>query len=241
MRKLFLLLLVLPLLAFAQDNESFLLNISEITVKHGHNAQFMEGVKTWKKCYQDNKGDEPWNMWRRVQGEGTVYALTSRMANWAEMDKEGDDASKACRIHVVNLIMPHVSSVNYNIARYLPKVSTMNSSDENTLVWVWDVKTSNSRDFMEVVREISGAIQKAEGNKRGAWYSMEGGGPDAPNYFVAVPFKNFASMDIDREGVWEIYEKQNGKTKTDALRKKMNASISSDWSYMYSLIKDLSF
>ncbi|GAA4281238.1 hypothetical protein [Gaetbulibacter aestuarii] len=240
MRKLFLLLLVLPLVAFAQEDESFLLNISEITVKHGHNAQFMEGVKTWKKCYKDNKGDEPWNMWRRVQGEGTVYALTSRMANWAEMDEDGDEASKACRMQVVNLIMPHVKSVNYNIARYMPKISSMGSND-NTVVWVWNVQTSNSRDFMAVVNEIAASLQKAEGTKRGAWYGLQGGGPDAADYFVAVPFKNFAGMDVDRDGVWNVYEKQNGKSKTDALRSKMNASISNEWTYIYSLDKEMSF
>lgn len=241
MRKLFLLLLVLPLIGFAQDNESFMLNITEITVKNGHNAQFVEGVKTWKKCYKDNKGEDPWNMWRRVQGEGTVYALTSRMANWAEMDEDGDEAGRACRMQVVNLIMPHVKSVNYNIARFMPKISATNSMDDATVVWVWNVQASNSRDFMDVVNEIASALKKADGDRRGTWYSVQGGGTEAADYFVAVPYKNFAEMDVDRDGVWTIYEKQNGKSKTDALRNKMNGSISNEWSYLYSLSKDMSF
>jgi hypothetical protein len=52
MRKLLYALLLLPFLVVAQGNESLLLNLSEITVKHGHDAQFVEGVKSWKKCYQ---------------------------------------------------------------------------------------------------------------------------------------------------------------------------------------------
>ncbi|MFH4967592.1 hypothetical protein V8G61_05230 [Gaetbulibacter sp. M240] len=240
MRKLFLFLLLLPLIAVSQDDESYLLNITEITVKQGHNAQFMEGVKTWKKCYKDNKGENPWNMWSRVQGEGSVYALTSRMANWAEMDEGADEAAKACRMHVVNLIMPNVKSANFNIASNLPKVSTT-MSDDNTVVWVWNVKAKKPRDFMAVVNEISSSLQKAEGNKRGTWYSMQGGGPDAADFFVAVPFKNFAGMDVDRDGVWEIYEKQNGKSKTEALREKMSGAIESEWTYIYSLNKDMSF
>ena len=87
MRKLFLFLFLLPLIAVSQDDESYLLRLTEITVKHGHNAQFVQGVKTWKKCYKDNKGENPWNMWSRLQGEGSVYAFTGRMANWAEMDE----------------------------------------------------------------------------------------------------------------------------------------------------------
>ena len=179
MRKLFLFLLLLPLIAVSQDDESYLLRITEITVKHGHNAQFAQGVKTWKKCYKDNKGENAWNMWSRVQGEGSVYALTGRMANWAEMDESTDEAAKACRMHVVNLIMPNVKSVNFNIARNLPKVSTT-MSDDNTVVWVWNVKAKKPRDFMAVVNEISASLQKAEGNKRGTWYSMQGGGVQFP-------------------------------------------------------------
>ena len=94
MRKLLYLLLILPMIAVSQENESFLLNLSEITVKPGHDAQFLEGVKSWKKCYVDSEGKDKWNMWRRVQGKGSVYTLTSTMANWAEMDDESNNFKK---------------------------------------------------------------------------------------------------------------------------------------------------
>ena len=68
MKKLFYLLLLCPILMLSQENESFLLNLSEITLKPGHEAQFIEGVKAYKKCYNDNEGKENWNMWRRMQG-----------------------------------------------------------------------------------------------------------------------------------------------------------------------------
>tara|TARA_R110000868_G_scaffold1389_7_gene10720 strand:+ start:17115 stop:17837 length:723 start_codon:yes stop_codon:yes gene_type:complete len=240
MRKLFFALLLLPFLAVSQGNESFLLNLSEITVKHGHDAQFVEGVKAWKKCYVDNEGKDKWNMWRRVQGEGSVYTLTSTMAKWAEMDDDGDAAGKECRIKVVNLIIPHVKSVNYNIARSMPEVSRSTGMPEDTkLVWVYNVKTSNSTSFTEAVAEMSSTIKKTEGDSRGTWYNIQGG--EGADYFIGIPFKNFAELDIDRDGVWKVYEKANGKAKTDALRAKFRASVSSDWSYLYSLNEELSF
>ncbi len=239
MRKLLFALLLLPFLAVSQGTESFLLNLSEITVKHGHDAQFIEGVKAWKKCYVDNEGKDKWNMWHRVQGEGSVYTLTSTMAKWAEMDDDSDAAGKECRINVVNLIMPHVKSVNYNIARSMPEVSRSAGMPEDTkLVWVYNAKTSNSTSFKETVAEISAATKKAEGDSRGTWYNVQGG--EGADYFIAVPFKNFADLDVDRDGVWKIYEKTNGKAKTDALRAKMRGSVSSDWSYIYTLNKELS-
>ena len=241
MRKLFYALLLLPFFAVSQGNEAFLLNLTEVTVKQGHDAQFVEGVKSWKKCYKDNDGKDPWNMWKRVQGEGSVYTLTSRMAKWAEMDEDGDSAGKECRMTAVNFIMPHVKSMHRNIARSMPDVSRKASSQDSKLVWVYNAKTSNSNDFNDVVKELTSAIKKAEGDSRGTWYSLQGGAPEVADYFVAIPYKNFAELDIDRDGVWKVYEKANGKAKTDALRAKMRASISSDWSYIYSLNEELSF
>jgi hypothetical protein len=239
MRKLLYLLLLLPFVVVSQGNESFLLNLTEIHVKQGHEAQFIEGVKTWKKCYQDNEGKDKWNMWRRVQGEGSVYTLTSSMAKWAEMDDDNDIAGKECRIKVVNLIRPHIKSTNYSIARSMPEVSRTTPMPEDTkLVWVYNVKTSNSDSFREAVKEMSAAMKKAEGDSRATWYNVQGG--QGADYFVAVPYKNFADLDVDRDGVWKIYEKANGKAKADALRAKFRASVSSDWSYMYTLNEELS-
>ena len=46
MKKLLYLMVLLPLLVVSQENDSFLLTLSEITVKPGHDAQFIEGVKS---------------------------------------------------------------------------------------------------------------------------------------------------------------------------------------------------
>jgi hypothetical protein len=241
MKKLVYLMLLLPFLIVAQGNDSFLLNMTEITVKQGHESQFVEGVKAYKKCYQDNGGTDTWNMWRRVQGEGAVYTFTSRMANWAEMDDKGDAAGKECRINVVNLITPHVKSLNYNIARSMPDLSRKAAAAADTkLVYVYSVKTNNGNQFRDAVAELLTAIRKVEGDSRGTWYDVQGGGPDAPDYFVSIPFKNFADMDVDRDGVWQAYEKANGKVKADALGAKFRSATTNSWSYMYTLNEELS-
>jgi len=241
MRKLLFLILLLPVMALSQSNESILLGMTELNVKHGHNEQFVAGVKAYQKCYMDNGGTNKWNMWHRVQGEGNVYVLTSTMANWAEMDDNNDDAAKKCWINVVNLVRPHLKSVGYNIARSMPALSrTTPMPETTTLVWVYSAKTTNGNAFREGIRELSAAMKNAEGSLRGTWYNVQGGGPDTADYFIGVPYDNFAALDEDRDGVWTIYEKANGKAKTDALRAKFRAAVSSDWSYMYTLNKELS-
>ncbi|GAA4976780.1 hypothetical protein GCM10023315_29550 [Algibacter aquimarinus] len=241
MKKLLYLILLLPLVVFSQENERFLLNMSEITVKRGHEVQFIEGVKSWKECYLENEGEDKWNIWRRVQGEGTVYTMTSRMAKWAEMDESGDEAGKACRTLVQNFILPHVESVHYNVASSIPEISTKTPMSEDTeLVNVYNFKISNSTTFREVVDALTSEMKKSKEGNRATWYAVVGGAPEVADFFVAVPFKNFAELDIERDGVWKVYADAKGKDKAAAIRDKFRASLESDWSYMYTLNKELS-
>lgn len=240
MKKLLFLVVLLPVMALSQSNESILLNMTEITVKQGHNEEFLQGMKAYRKCYSDNGGTYESNLWRRVQGEGSVYVLTSTMANWAEMDEGQSDVGSKCWDNILNFVRPHVKSVGRNIARSMPALSSTTPMPESTtVVYVYNVKVSNGIAFRETIAELTAAIKKAEGDTRATWYDVQGGDPSMADYFVAVPNDNFAAMDVDRDGPWTIYEKANGKAKTDALRAKRNASVSKDWSYMYRLI-DLS-
>ena len=239
MKKLLFLMLLIPFLAQSQNDGSKLLNMSEITVKYGHESEFIEGVKLWKKCYLENKGTDKFNVWRRVQGEGVVYVLTGMMDNWAEMDKE-DAPGKVCRKTITDLIMPHVENVNYNISRTMPEVSRTTPAEGTKLVSVSFFRVENSTVFNDVIKETSATMKLAEGSIRGTWYSFVGGGPDSPNYMVSIPYKNFGDLDVTRDGVWKIYEDKHGKEKTDELRAIFRASLKNFWSYLYSLNEELS-
>jgi len=239
MRKLLTLVLLLPIMAISQ-NESFLLNMTEITVKQGHNEEFLQGMRAYRKCYTDNGGNYDSNLWRRVQGDGTFYVLTSTMQNWAEMDEGPSDARNKCWSNILNHVRPHIQNVGRNIARSMPDLSRSSAMPETTtVVWVYNVIADDGNSFTDAVKELVGALKKAEGDTRGTWYSMQGGAPGTPDFFVALPNDNFASLDVERDGVWKVYEKANGKSKTDALRAKFRAAVSKDWSYMFRLI-DLS-
>jgi len=222
----------------AQNNESILLTVSEITVKQGHNAQFIEGVKKWKECYLENNGKERWSIWRRVQGEGTVYVMTGVMANWAEMDKE-DPANKECYTTVLNFIMPHIEKVNYNIARSMPDLSKTMPEDTK-LVWVTFYKVNDGIVFREIIGAVGNAIKAKEGSFRGIWYNYMGGASDAADYMVSTPFSGFAQMDIARDGVMKIYENAEGKKKTDEMHAKWRVAVEDSWSYIYTLNTELS-
>ncbi|MDP3463634.1 MAG: hypothetical protein Q8S18_12655 [Bacteroidales bacterium] len=218
--------------------KGFILSITEFTIKSGHDVQFREGVKAWKKCYIENKGEWTWNIWKRMNGEGNAYILTSRMANWAEMDESNDDG-KNCQDLVRELINPNIESSENNFARFEPEYSKAYPNSDQVL-WVTSWQVNNSTKFTEIVKEISDATKQAEGSSRGYWYSYMGGGKDAADFFVASPFANFAALDVEKESVWTIYEKAKGKEKRDQVQAEFRETIKESWSYLLKRDADLS-
>lgn len=234
------LLLLLPFTILAQENDSYILSMSEITVKQGHNDAFVQGVKAWKECYTENEGENQWNVWHRMQGEGNVYVLTSAMANWAEFDDESaDTAGKNCRNIVLNLIMPHIESTKYNVSRSIPDWSSSMPEDTG-LVWVTFFEVQNYTAFRNTVNAIRDALKQSNDERPGIWYASMGGDRHSADYFVSNPFSKFADLDKEVDGIWKVYENIHGKKKTDELRSTFRNSVVDIWSYIYTLKKELS-
>jgi hypothetical protein len=239
MKKLSLLLFIVPFILMGQDDSSNIINLTHIEVKIGHEAQFAEGAKMYNKCYSDNDGEGKWNFWRQVQGTNTVYAVTDMMESWAEMDDENDEARNKCRSLFPNFILPHIEEMNYMITETMPDISN-DSTEPKDKVWVTYFRVKNSSDFMSVIKAISGEIKKAEGDERAYWYSVAGGSATSADYMVVWPFDKYADLDKDMEGVWKIYENAHGKKKTEAIRTKFRNSVDNSWSYMYDKSDDMS-
>lgn len=230
------LLLMVPMILQSQEQENFIMNLTEFTIKYGHDGNFTEGVKKWNKCYKDNNGTETWNVWHRIQGKGNVYVLSGNMANWAEMDKE-DAAGKACRAVGLEYITPHIESTEFNMARPMPEISRKAPLGDMSIVWVTNFKVKDDAAFNEVIKDVTSTMNSKEGENRSYWYSVIGG--EGSDYFVSTPFKDFAALDVNSDGVWKVYESVHGKSKTKETRAKLRASVDKIWDYTYSLAKDI--
>jgi hypothetical protein len=239
MKKLSLLLLIVPFFLLGQDDSSNITNLTHIQVKIGHEAQFVEGVKMYNKCYSENDGDGKWNFWKQVQGTNTVYAVTDMMENWAEMDDDNDEAGNKCRNVFPNFILPHMKETNYMITKSIPEISN-DSTEPKDKVWVTYFRVKNTADFMSVIKAISGEIKKVEGDERAYWYSVAGGSAKAADYMVAWTFNKYADLDQNMDDVWKIYENAHGKKKTQEMRTIFRNSLDDSWSYMYDKSDDMS-
>ncbi len=240
MKKVIFFLLVLSsYVVTSQEEQGYLLNASELKIKPGHDAQFTEGVQKFKTCYQENQGTDIWNIWKRIHGDGNVYVLTSTMENWAELDKDQEEQTEECQNIARESIWPHIESSSSSIARLMPNISKDNGGDMQ-VIYVTFFNVENAPEFLEIVKEVVTAMEEDQGEPRGIWYSFIGGAADAPDYMVSVPYDNFAGLDIDQDGPWEIMEKKHGKAKMEEMRNRFRNSVSHMWSYLYELKGDLS-
>lgn len=222
------------------QEQGIILHTTDFTIKNGHAAKFREGVKAWKACYLENNGSWEWNVWYRANGEGNVYTLTSVMMNWAELDEE-DGAGRACRNISRELINPHVEKSMVAYSRYLPAQSTPDAfAPDDNVVNVVSFKVKNFSVFQEIVGNMVAAMRSVEGNPRGHWYSVMGGGSEMANFLLVLPFKGFAGLDADMTPPWEVYEQAHGKNRRDQDQARFSEAVANSWSHLYRLVEDLS-
>ena len=239
MKKLLSILMILPLMAFAQEVEERIMTMTQFKIKQGHTAQFQDGVKKWKKCYTENGGESTWGFWSRMQGEGSVYGVTGFMDNWAEMD-ETDDAGKDCYSIVMNFIMPHVETTIDNMARTLPDWSKKSQPSETKLAWVTYFKVDDTGVFSDVIKEMSSTIANVEGEPRGYWYRLIGGDRDNADYMVSGTYSSWAELDVDRDSPYDLYLKAKGEEKTKEMDKMWDDAGVESWSYIWEYKPELS-
>ncbi|MCY2687609.1 hypothetical protein [Salinimicrobium sp. TH3] len=222
----------------SQNGGSEILHTTEITVKQGHNARFIEGVKKWKECYLKHNGKEKWSMWGRQQGIGRVYIMTGLNSSWAEMEKK-DEVDNECYVALLNHILPHIEKVSSRVATTMPEVSR-SRPEETIYIWVTYYKVRNESSFKNVITQVTEAIKEKEGFPRGLWFNFQLGAPDTPNFMVVEPYKGYADIDIKRDNLAKIYADAVGEEKASKLWDLWYETIDERWSYIYKLNPEMS-
>lgn len=231
--------LSLPVTTTAQEPAGHLLSIFEMHVKAGHNDQLKAGIAAWKECYLAQKGDRAWNTWQRQQGQGNVYVVAFRLQNWSALDTPHEPSQK-CQSVVTEKIMPHVHTEKgaNSYAKLLPAISR--NAPVSDLIWVNNFRADDPRLMLRTIEQIIGAMTEAEGQPRGFWYDVQGGGTDSADYFVVTPFENFSALDDTRAGVWEVVAKVRGEAEAERMRTDFRTSLDDSWSYLYKRVPELS-
>lgn len=227
-------LLASSISAIAQDeDESYLLQVTEVGLKIGHVSAFREAVKSYQACLKENDADG-WSAWRNVNGDGTTYHFVSTMANWAEMDSP-DEAGAACWPEHRENVTSHVSSISTTFNRHLAAWSGDNEGSTVVRLHEWRVEDGSA--FRETVSAITSILRDAEYAYMGDWYDVIGNSSNEPGYFVVTHFDNFAAMDEDRGGAYNAVVEAAGEERADELWEQFGDALHDDWEYFTRILR----
>jgi hypothetical protein len=126
------------------------------------------------------------------------------------------------------------------MASTLPDWSKKTMATDTKLVWVSYFRVKNGSLFSEVVKDVSSTVANKEGEPRGQWYGIMGGDEDEADYMVVSSYPNYAALDVDEDGPFEVYEQVHGEKKANAMREKWRNAVDAGWSYIWELNTEMS-
>jgi len=225
---------VLGASALAQEENDYILEVTEIGVKLGHDMKFREGVKAYMACYAENGGQGSWSVWRNVDGKGGVYHIVSDLANWAEMDTP-DEAGRECWPTIEEQVSPHMTSVSTSFSRPMPEWS--GDAEGYDVVRLHRFRVDDAELFQETVGAITSIMKESDYEHIGAWYDVINNDSNEPDYFVVAHYDNFAAMDEDRAGPYAVVAESGGEARADELWEQFGEALHDDWEYSSQLLR----
>lgn len=217
-----------------EDDESYILEITEVEVKMGHGPKFREAVKSYHECLAEREYDGTWSAWSNVDGKVNVYHFVSTMANWAEMDA-ANEVGQACWSENHDQITAHVNSVSVTFARHLAEWS--GDAEGYNVVRLHQFRVDDEDMFEETVGAITSIMKQAEYEHMGTWYDVIGADSNEPSYFVVSHYDDFAAMDADRAGPYAVVSGAAGEERADELWAQFGEALHDDWEYSSQLLR----
>ena len=219
-------IVLVPGVAAAQDDESHMIEITEIDIKAGHWRKFSAGMESYISCYEEQEGEGSWSAWWDME-HSTIH-LVSQMDGWADMD-ERDEASMKCWSVIEEEIAPHITKVETSFARPLPDWS--GDAEGYDVVRLHRFRVDDESAFRETVGTVTDILEEAEYEHLGSWYDVIGNDAGEPDYFVVEHFDDFAEMDEDRAGAYRAVLDAEGEERADDLWEQFGDSLHDDWEY----------
>lgn len=225
---------------FAQTGN--LAKLYQITVKPGHQAEFVAALKEhteWRK----QEGD-PWNwtVYQVVNGQNLGdFLIRSGNHSWAELDGYEDFLAKGSVPFNKN-VGPHIESITNSITSVdTTCVNWPENNDEVKLlsVLVFHLKPGHEWTFSQLTRKFDKAVKA--NNREGHYVFIwpENGLP-GPRVTLVMPYKNWAEMAGPKESLGDFIYRVMGADEAQKFWDGINDAIRSTESFVLKVRPDLS-
>lgn len=236
MKKYLVFFILLPMLVWAQTDQSTLYEVVNISVIPGHEADFEAAVKAHNAAFHAN-GAHTASVYSNINGPwGGTYSWIMGPMKWADQEnRPSGDAHDADWAKVMSHI-GNISNPDYwNGSVSLSHIASAETGDMQ-VGWIFDLKTGKEAQWAELV----GKVKKVYAEKRPTESFMVGwnafANKEGHDAIMIWPFKSWADMDDQRDfgkefdevhgsGSWHNFLNQIDecvKSRVDALRVAVN-------------------
>jgi hypothetical protein len=215
------------------------------TPKNGLVKQYEEGRKQKAAWHKQQKDTQPLYVWEVVAGDATGTYVVGRLGqHWADLDHPSvpDQAD----LDEYNKVIS--GSVQSMVARYfelLPDVSSPGNSkptDKFSEIITYHVRYEKQHDFGDLLKKITGAIQKTKWPVTYLWYVLSRGG-DSGTFVLVIPHSSWTDFEDkpDIKPFPAMLTDALGADEAKAVLKEINASVEKTTSEVIRFRDDLSY
>ncbi len=189
------------------------------------------GMKAFDQCLVRNHFPYRVIALVHVTGEEHRYSYVTDPGSWSDFDpffKQANLCVSAWRTYVD----PHMLSSSSQYDIWMPGMSNLASdkTPDSGGFYVVEVTLKSGHQAYETyvkdVRMIYSAMEKSKWGGHWATIEVNGGGPNAPNFVLMIPFKNFEDWGKPiKPPLWEMMANVYGRKKADELRNELNEVV----------------
>lgn len=184
-------------------------------VDAGHGDAFRDGMKAYWACVKENGGENYWSAWVPVTGPLGEYYYRSQTMNWADMDADSP-AGEACGDTFTDQVMPHVASMSSEIETLMPETYIASEGDVKVVRLISFDFDNTSKAYAMIKDMVAGS--EASGRQGILWLGHNTGA-DKWDATVAIMNSDFAGLEPDSVGFWDMQAEHHGEEKAMKMRK----------------------
>jgi hypothetical protein len=237
-------MLLLALLAAAQEEPSTVTALEFQTPKNGMTKQYEDGRKAKAAWHKQQKDPQMLFVLQVVAGEQMGSYIVGRSGqHWADLDKPAvPDAADEEEYNKV--VAPYVEKRTAAYFETMPKVSYPSPEMEGkyTSATTFHIRYGKGDDFRSAIARMYDAAQKTKWPFHYRWERLANGGPGG-TYVLLVEHANWASFadDPNIKPLRDILREAFGEQESMSVIERLNGSIESTYNEVVEFRPDLSY
>lgn len=215
------------------------------TVAPADQQAYETGIKSYNACLGEHGSKTTWTAWTHETGDVYSYSYVTDPMTWADFDAMRE-ASKSCDATFRTQVNPHLKGESSVFMKGDPELGNLPAGSLGTPALIevtyFKLKSGQRMAFLDAVKKIYVAARKAKWPGHSALNEVVDGGPDAPDYLLVSPSKDWAELgkDIDPT-LWKMLEGVYGKADAEAIRKTIRDSVETSSTHVDGYNADLSY